>query len=51
MRETEEKLRTMEKSKFDEFKASLARQLEETERAKQQEYDRRMREIEHERQV
>jgi len=51
MQQTEEKLRSMEKSKFDQFKHQLQSQLEDAERNKRLEYERRMREIEREREI
>ena len=45
MRETEEKLKTMERSKFDEFKRQLQDQIAETEQQRKIEYDRRMQEL------
>ena len=39
LRETEQRLRTMEREKFDDFREQLRRELEEAERAKKEEYD------------
>ena len=45
LRDTESKIRTMEKGKFEQFRNQLKREIEDTENQRKIEYDRRMREM------